>query len=117
MKIDIKTAKEISLIKWEGELSQKEYSSILNNKYPGLKLIEHFYCGFCVRHEFSEFPTDVYKCKNCEISKVCGECCEDGSLYDKINNIIEDYNTDGELSEECIYLIKELIEVIKNIPE
>ena len=110
--ISIKLAKEISLIKWNAELNDCGYLYELKENFPDLynEIRNHFGCGFCLRHGYSHYDKEnEIKCNNCEFGKIAGKCTEEDSLYDKIDNSIEE--------EESKKLIKELIEIIKNIPE
>ena len=108
--ISVKLAKEISLLKWEGELND------INNNDKILKLApnahNYFYCGFCIRHNYSDYPDDKDNCLNCEITLSSAKCClNDDSLYDKI---VELDCFDISLKIEAI---KQFIGIIKNIPE
>lgn len=109
--ISIKLAKEISLIKWNTELNDYSYFHELKEKFSDLydEIRNHFSCGFCLRHDYSHYDKEnEIKCNNCEFGKIAGKCTEKDSLYDKIENSIE---------EESKKLIEELIEIIKNISE
>ena len=111
-KISIKLAKEISLKKWNAELEGTPYESSLKEEYPELDLFDYFYCGFCYRHRYS-YRSDIELCENCELSKTDAlGCTEVKSLY----NRIVDYDEDNETVNRRT-LIKELIEIIENIPE
>ena len=121
--ISIKLAKEISLLKWEGELNNCGYTHELNKKFPDLyyEIRNHFSCGFCVRHDYKDFSHDNKRCLNCEIANSKAECClNENSLYSRIKkcgdscDTIEEEENNQELQRE---LIKEMIEIIKNIPE
>lgn len=111
--ISIKLAKEISIAKWEDELGIKESTIKLKeyqNQYSTLR--NHHNCGFCLRYGYS-YETHSAKniCSKCEISSTPAKCClNDDSLYNYITESDDDY----ENIEEAI---KELIEIIKNIPE
>lgn len=106
--ISIKLAKEISLLKWEGELNEVNNNNKIEKLYP--KASDYFYCGFCIRHNYQLFPRDVDKCLNCEIAlSPAKNCLEEDSLYNKIDEA--NFNT------EYPELVKEMIEIIKNIPE
>lgn len=112
-KISIKLAKEISLVKWEAELNNCSYLYELKEKFPDLynEIKDHFDCGFCLRHGYNHYDKEnISKCNNCEFGKIAGKCTEDDSLYNRIGDSEEE-------SEESEELIKELIEIIKNIPE
>jgi hypothetical protein len=108
-KINIKLAKEISLLKWYGELHDKSNNLEIVDLYPDARC--HFYCGFCIRHDYNYNDHNSDVCKNCEIGlSQAGICVNNNSLYDKIIEEEEDY-------EYKIELIKEFIEIINNIPE
>jgi hypothetical protein len=110
--ISIKLAKEISLLKWEGELNDINNKKIIEALYPNAH--EYFYCGFCIRHNYSNYPSDITKCLNCEIAaSPAKSCLNDDSLYNKIENL-DCYEEEIDLKNEAI---KEMIEIIKNIPE
>jgi hypothetical protein len=105
--ISVKLAKKISLLKWEGELDGAVNYSEINKLYPAAA--KHFNCGFCIRHGFSDYPKDEYKCLNCELAPTsAGICLNHDSLYNKIEKSFGSDSDD---------LIKELIEVIKSIPD
>ncbi len=105
--ISIKLAKEISLLKWEGELNDINNNNKIKDLYP--EAHNYYYCGFCIRHNYSNYPEDRDNCLNCEIAKSKAKnCLDDGSLYNLIEDSKEDLRTE---------LIKEMIEIIKNIPE
>lgn len=107
--ISIKLAKEISILKWEGELNLIPSVHLeIEKLYPNAHA--YFYCGFCIRHEYSNFISDNHKCLNCEIGLSSAKyCLNDDSLYNKI--------VKAECGTEYPELVKELIEIIKNIPE
>jgi hypothetical protein len=108
--ISIKLAKEISLLKWEGELNGVSYKKLIEGLYPNAH--EYFYCGFCIRRNYSNYPSDVTKCLNCEIAlSPAKSCLNSDSLYNKIEENDGDYICDKRP------FIKEMIEIIKNIPE
>ena len=108
--ISIKLTKEISLLKWEGELNGVNNKKLIEGLYPNAH--EYFYCGFCIRHNYSNYPSDITKCLNCEIAlSPAKSCLNDDSLYNKIEELEFD---EQDLRNEAI---KEMIEIIKNIPE
>ena len=111
--ISIKLAKEISLLKWEGELNNcsKTHKEIIESLYPSSHA--YFYCGFCIRRGYSNYLSDNNKCLNCEITLSSAKCClNDDSLYNKIEEL--DCFDKIDLKNKAI---KEMIEIIKNIPE
>ena len=108
--ISIKLAKKISLLKWEGELNDISNKKTIEALYPDAH--EHFYCGFCIRHNYSNYPIDINKCLNCEIAlSPAKSCLNEDSLYNKIE---ESEFDDQDLRNDSI---KEMIEIIKNISE
>lgn len=107
--ISIKLAKEISLLKWEGELDNVCNNNKIKDLYPDA--YNHYHCGFCIRHNYRIFPDDKDKCLNCEIAlSPAKNCLESDSLYSRL----EKSSYCGEYSS---VLVKEMIEIIKNIPE
>jgi len=106
--ISIKEAKEISLIKWNGELNETEYFSIISKLNPKAK--NHFYCGFCLRHGYG-YSCNQEACIACGIGQSEAVCCsESHSLYDQIEN-------EGMYFDEKQELIRQFIQIIENIPD
>jgi hypothetical protein len=109
--ISIKKAKEISIAKWESELLNTEAEETLQNfkqEYPTLAM--HHSCGFCLRHGFSldQHGSRDY-CEKCELANSpAKDCLHPDSLY----NVIEDL--EGFEKQDAI---RELLEIIKDIPE
>ena len=105
--ISIKLAKEISLLKWDGELNGINNNDKIKKLYPNAN--NYYYCGFCIRHNYSNYPDDINKCLNCEIAKSeAKNCLHDNSLYNSIKDSYQDLKVKS---------IKKLIVIIKNIPE
>lgn len=117
--ISIKEAKEISITKWERNLydfnshefcEADEKLKNFHKKYNTLR--NYFSCGFCFRYGMNfETTHKIECCKKCELGKTEAKIC----LYaNSLYSFIEESEEDGI---KIKVAIKQLIEIIKNIPE
>ena len=120
MKISIKEAKELSLLKWEYVLKNPlkryyndeihyppEYSKELISKLK----TQYFNCGFCYRHDYRS-PLNSINCKDCEFGKIAGKCLQDDSLYNMYLDAFSenDYNLFQKAAIKIIEAIKSIDE-------
>ena len=88
--LSLKEAKRLSLLKWKSVAREGDEEDT-PDECKGIL----FNCGFCERWGYEDYSFRNISCPKCEFGKVAGECCIEGSLWNKYDHFDYHHDTNG----------------------